>query len=181
MVTIKLKEEERAGKTIIPHVIEPSFGIGRIIYSILEHSYWVREGDEQRGVLSLRARIAPVKCSILTLIANPQLEALVPRIQQLLSAAGISSKPDLTGSAIGRRYARTDEIGIPFGITIDFESLTDDTVTMRERDTMVQVRVKINELPIIISDLVEERTTWAEVRAKYPAHTAKEKEEKEES
>jgi glycyl-tRNA synthetase len=177
MVTITQKEEKQAGRNIVPHVIEPSFGVGRILYCILEHSYWVREGDEQRGVLSLAPRIAPVKCSILPLISDERLEALIPNIQSSLSSVGISSKVDSTGQAIGRRYARTDEIGIPFGITIDFDTLTDGTVTLRERDTTVQVRVKMEEVPRIITDLVEVRRTWQQIMDSYPRHVAKEKEE----
>jgi glycyl-tRNA synthetase (class II) len=80
-----------------PHVIEPSFGLGRIIYSILEHSYNVREGDAQRAYLSLPPIIAPTKVSVLPLRSSPVLQPFIARIVALLKDHGISSKVDETG------------------------------------------------------------------------------------
>eukprot|EP01089_Gocevia_fonbrunei_P015541 TRINITY_DN4567_c0_g1_i5.p1 TRINITY_DN4567_c0_g1~~TRINITY_DN4567_c0_g1_i5.p1 ORF type:complete len:451 (-),score=130.07 TRINITY_DN4567_c0_g1_i5:32-1384(-) len=174
MVKIEEVEEKLNGKNFTPHVIEPSFGIGRIIYVILEHCYWVRENDEKRGVLSLPARIAPVKCSVLPLLSDEKIESVIPRVAKELTQSAISHKVDSTGQAIGRRYARTDEIGIPFGITIDHTTLQDDTVTLRERDTTVQIRVPISELARLIVDLVEGRRQWKDVATSYPVHAAKE-------
>jgi len=173
MVQIDMVEEKVGGESITPHVIEPSFGLGRIIYSILEHSYNVREGDEQRGYLSLPPIIAPTKVSVLPLRTSDVLQPFISRIVGLLKEQGISSKVDETGNAIGRRYARTDEIGIPFGITIDFDTANDDTITLRERDTMTQVRIPINEVAPVLKQLCDATLTWVQVTEKYPLFTNK--------
>jgi len=172
MVQIAEVEEKVNGETSTPHVIEPSFGLGRIIYSILEHSYNVREGDTtgQRAYLSLPPIIAPTKVSVLPLRSSPVLQPFIARIVALLKENGISSKVDETGTAIGRRYARTDEIGIPFGITIDFDTANDDTVTLRERDTMKQVRIPIPEVAPLLKQLCDLSATWDQVLTKYPLY-----------
>jgi len=175
MITQFLHESKKvSGEQIIPAVIEPSFGIGRILYSILEHSYYTRE-DEQRSVLSLTPIIAPVKVSVLPLISNPQLIDFIPIITSQLTDLGISSKVDDVGQTVGKRYARTDEIGIPFGITIDFDTVKDQTVTLRERDSTNQIRVKISEVSLLIKHLVESKTTWEKVWETYP-HVEKKEE-----
>jgi len=164
VISFKKVSKKIQGKHIYPAVIEPSFGIGRILYSILEHSYFTRGNDEQRAVLSLPPLIAPVKVSVLPLMQQTQLTTFVPRIVAELTNHGISSKVDDTGSSIGKRYSRTDEIGIPFGITIDHDTIVDDTVTFRERDTTTQIRVKIDRVAQLVQELVSGRTTWTEVR-----------------
>jgi len=177
MIAIAQKEEKVSGETFTPHVIEPSFGIGRIVYSILEQSYWVRSADdEQRAVLSLPARIAPVKCSVLPLLQKPELIAFVPQLTASLNAHNLSNKVDTTGQSIGKRYARTDEIGIPFGITIDRQTSEDGTVTLRERDTMLQIRVPLGEVAKVVQDIVQGRNTWKDLieSKKYPVHESKE-------
>jgi len=170
MVTLTKTQKKVAGITYSPHVIEPSFGLGRIIYAILEHAYWVRGGDEQRGVLSLAPIIAPVKCSVLPLTTSEKLAPFVGKIIKLLKEAGISNKVDDTGNAIGRKYARTDEIGIPFGITIDFTTPEDQTVTLRERDTTKQIRIPIADLADILKKLCDNTITWESVSTTYPAY-----------
>jgi len=159
------------GHTFVPHVIEPSFGIGRIIYAVFEHSYYIRENDEKRGVLALPPHIAPVKASVLPLLTNQKLIAFVPRIVSQLTAVGISSKVD-TVQSIGRRYARTDEIGIPYGITIDYTTVEDETVTLRNRDMTSQVRVKVDEIAALVKDLVDGKLQWKDAEAKYPKFDA---------
>lgn len=126
----------------MPNVIEPSFGIGRILYSLLEHSYWAREDDVNRGVLSLPPSVAPIKVLIVPLSGNADFKPMVrevcefrarPRSEgtaelkanitftaQTLRRLGISSRVDDSGASIGKRYARNDELGTPFGCTIDF-------------------------------------------------------------
>ncbi len=184
MVTFKKYQKRVTGKHIVPGVIEPSYGIGRILYSVLEHAFYIRKGSEKRVVLSLPATIAPIKASILPLVSNPKMLEFVPKLSRpidllfisfifviylfiylsilqrltislplrlsfldetahLLIDAGIPVKVDDQAVSIGRRYARTDEIGIPFGITIDGQTIDHGTVTMRERDTTSQVRVKV--------------------------------------
>ncbi len=88
---------------------------------------------------------------------------------QMLTAAGISHKIDDSSGAIGRRYARTDEIAVPFAITIDFDSLKEPhTVTLRERDSMQQVRVELSEITQLVSQLADLKLTWNDVTTKYP-------------
>uniref|UniRef100_A0A1B6MBG6 Anticodon-binding domain-containing protein n=2 Tax=Graphocephala atropunctata TaxID=36148 RepID=A0A1B6MBG6_9HEMI len=88
----------------------------------------------------------------------------------LLTKEGIAHKVDDSSGSIGRRYARTDEIGVPFGITVDFDSLTDSvpTVTIRNRDTMTQVRLNVTELGPVLRALAVGDCDWLEVEAKYP-------------
>lgn len=81
---------------------------------------------------------------------------------------GISAKVDDSGSSIGKRYARNDELGTPFAVTIDFQTLQDGTVTLRERDTTKQIRNEVDVIVQLVRDLVEENTTWAAVTAQYP-------------
>jgi len=161
------KETKRVtGAHITPGVIEPSFGIGRILYSVLEQSYWLRENDEQRAVLSLPAAIAPVKVSLLPL-GNRQNNLTGPFVE-LLSEYNISYRLDDTGASIGKRYSRADEIGIPFGITIDFQTEQDKSVTLRERDSTTQVRLQFDEVAEVLTRLVHHRIKWEDVLNKYP-------------
>eukprot|EP00357_Protocruzia_adherens_P026662 CAMPEP_0114977724 /NCGR_PEP_ID=MMETSP0216-20121206/3400_1 /TAXON_ID=223996 /ORGANISM="Protocruzia adherens, Strain Boccale" /LENGTH=627 /DNA_ID=CAMNT_0002338821 /DNA_START=66 /DNA_END=1949 /DNA_ORIENTATION=- len=169
--TEKTVKEEK----FFPSVIEPAFGIGRILYSIFEHSFKRRDGDEKRTYLNLRPGIAPVKCSILPLISNEKLNPIADRIRKDLLKLGVSTKIDMTGTTIGKRYARTDQIGIPFGITVDFESLEDNAVTLREVDTAKQRRVPINDVADVVRRLSIEEIEWlgSELET-YPWFTAKE-------
>ena len=84
----------------------------------------------------------------------------------------ISHKVDDAGQTIGRRYARTDEIGIPYGITIDFQTVKDQTVTLRDRDSTRQVRVPLQDLPSALIPLVNGRWTWSTVEEKFPTFEA---------
>jgi len=174
-ITQWVKETKKVvGAHITPGVIEPSFGIGRILYSVLEHSYYYREKDEQRAVLRLPAAIAPVKVSLLPL-GNKQGEDIIRPYEEMLSENNISYRLDDTGASIGRRYARADEIGIPFGITIDFQTQQDKSVTLRERDSTSQVRLQVEELSDVLHKLIFNRIKWEDVLQKYPNVAASDK------
>ena len=80
----------------------------------------------------------------------------------------LSTRVDKSTASLGRRYARVDEIGVPFAVTVDFQTLEDDTVTIRERDTMVQVRLSKKDVTATIFDIVHKRLTWDEVKQKHP-------------
>ena len=95
----------------------------------------------------------------------------------MLTRAGVSSKIDDSGSTIGKRYARTDECGIPFAITVDFDTLKDETVTLRDLDTMKQVRMPIKQLPVNIMQLSAGMKTREEVCKEFPLFEAAAKEE----
>ncbi|CAC5391735.1 GARS [Mytilus coruscus] len=169
MVIIKRYQKKLHVEEIVPSVIEPSFGIGRVMYSVFEHNFKMREGDEQRTYLSLPAEIAPYKCSVLPLSGNKEFHVLVKELSKALTMHDISHKVDDSSGSIGRRYARTDQISIPYGITIDFDSLKSPyTATLRERDSTKQVRAPVEELPRIVQDLSIGRRTWDDILNNYP-------------
>jgi glycyl-tRNA synthetase len=140
----------------IPHVIEPSAGVDRLILALISNAYSeVTETDdkgksETRVVMKFHPRIAPIKVAIFPLLKNkPELVKKAQAVRDLLRPWMNVFYDD--GGSIGRRYARQDEAGTPFGVTIDFDTLGEkpellDTVTLRERDTMKQERMKIDEL-----------------------------------
>ncbi len=156
--------EEIHGENIIPHVIEPSFGIDRITYSLLEHSYFEEEAkekiedeDEESGelriVLRLPPEVAPVQAAVLPLLSRDELIKPGTEIVYKLRKAGILVAFDDSGT-IGRRYRRNDEIGTPYSITVDYRTLEDGTVTIRDRDTMKQVRTPISGIENNVYDLI---------------------------
>ena len=136
-----------------PHVIEPSFGIDRLIYSIFEQNFWARESDGQRIVLSLPSALSPYNVAVFALSKNETLLPLVDSIRKTLSTSGFRCYLDNSSTNIGKRYSRVDEMGIKFAITVDFDSLVDNQVTIRERDSMTQIRVDINKLLEHVSEL----------------------------
>ncbi|OXB63806.1 hypothetical protein ASZ78_016212 [Callipepla squamata] len=170
MVTVKRFQKTLHVEEIVPNVIEPSFGIGRIMYTVFEHTFRIREGDEQRTFFSFPAVVAPFKCSVLPLSQNQEFMPFVKELSEALTRNGISHKVDDSSGSIGRRYARTDEVGVAFGITIDFDTVnrTPHSATLRDRDSMRQIRAEVSELPAIIRDLANGYLTWADVEAKYP-------------
>ncbi|KAG0299930.1 Glycine--tRNA ligase 1, mitochondrial [Dissophora globulifera] len=159
-----------------PNVIEPSFGIGRILYCLMEHVYWIRPEGEQRGVLSFPPTVAPTKCLLVPLSTNDVFVPVLKKVSSLLRRSGVASKIDDSGASIGRRYSRNDELGTPFGITVDFDSIKDGTVTLRERDSTKQIREKLETIVELVKDMCDGRTTWTEVSAKYPAFVSQEQE-----
>jgi len=162
------------GKAVTPSVIEPSYGIGRILYCLFEHAYQIRNTADKRAFLAFKPIVAPIKVSVLPLMAKPELIEPIAAISSLLVQRGLSTKVDDSGATIGRRYARMDEIGVPFNVTIDYDTLTNKTVTLRERDSMAQVLVPIDQLADTLNGLVLEHTKWADVQAKFPAVLVKE-------
>ncbi|CAI7722933.1 glycine--tRNA ligase, putative [Plasmodium vivax] len=168
MVKFEKFKKKVQEKNFIPNVIEPSFGIGRLIFCIIEHSFRTRtfaDEKEERHYLSLPYALAPVKCSVLTISNNKTFVPFVKQIQMILNEISISSKIDTSSVSIGKKYARTDEIGIPFAVTIDFQTLKDKSVTLRERDSMLQVRLGLSELPGAVTALLRQKKTWAELVA----------------
>ncbi|KAK6000146.1 hypothetical protein QM012_004134 [Aureobasidium pullulans] len=166
---------EKQKKTItfrefVPNVIEPSFGIGRILYSLMEHSYWTRENDEARSVLSFSPVVAPIKVLVCPLQKDPKFAPLTAKLEEALDNKSISFKIDQTGVSIGKRYSRNDELGIPFGITIDYEALDDGSLTLRDRDSTKQVRASQAEIIKAVSRMVKGKETWADVVARLPAY-----------
>jgi len=171
MVKISVEEKKVAGRNYIPAVIEPSFGIGRIMYAVMEHAYAPR-GDaktaDQDGVLAFTAPVAPVKVTLCPLSGNEKFTPTLRELARQLTAFNLANLISDSSVSIGRRYARSDEIGVPFAIAVDFQTLEDKTVTIRERDSTNQIRVTISDAVLIIAQLVTETITWEQAYSKYP-------------
>lgn len=143
-------EKAKAKAKIIPHVIEPSYGIDRIIYALLESSFYEEQvGKEKRKVLRFKKEMAPIRAAVFPLLNRDELKHKAKEVFQDLRNEAIFVEYDDSGS-IGRRYRRQDEIGTPYCITIDYDTLEDDTVTIRERDTMEQIRVPVAEVKEVL-------------------------------
>uniref|UniRef100_A0A7S3V646 glycine--tRNA ligase n=1 Tax=Chaetoceros debilis TaxID=122233 RepID=A0A7S3V646_9STRA len=151
-----------------PSVIEPSFGMGRILYSLLEHSFYQRDGDEQKCVMKFNPQVAPQKCAVLPISPTPETNAVVNEIAASLLNTDMSTRVDTSTATLGRRYARADEVGIPFAVTVDFDTLTDGSVTLRERDSTTQIRLPKADVSGLIFDIVHGRTSWNACMKKYP-------------
>ena len=145
---------------IVPYVVEPSFGVDRAVMTFLVDAYTEEEaptasgGTERRVLLKLHPTLAPVKVAVLPLSRNERLAPLVREVYDLVRKSGVVDgvvQFDDTQS-IGRRYRRQDEIGTPVCVTVDFDSLDDSAVTIRDRDTMQQVRVPIDGLVEEVKD-----------------------------
>jgi len=135
-------------KKVLPHVVEISFGIDRILWSLLYNSMFK---DSERGweVLKLNSKVAPYRCAVFPLQKDEKLIDKALSLSKELSAKGIACYYSAS-SSIGKRYAKADEIGIPKAITIDYQTLEDNTVTIRERDTTKQVRANIGGIDAVL-------------------------------
>lgn len=140
-------------KKIVPYCIEPSVGVDRVALAFLIDAYDEEEleKDDKRVVLRLHPAIAPFKAAVLPL--TKKLSEGAQKVYSMLSKKFMVDY-DETGS-IGKRYRRQDEIGTPFCITFDYDSLNDNSVTIRDRDTMQQVRISIDEVEKYIEDKIQ--------------------------
>ena len=145
-VEITRTEIREKGRRFIPHVIEPSFGSDRLAYATLEYAYTIKNN---RVILRLPRDITPVQLAVLPLVSKDGLPEKAREVYKLLIDEGFTVEYDESGY-IGRRYARFDEIGVPLCITIDYQTLKDETITLRDRDTWKQVRSKIKEMPSLL-------------------------------
>src|ERR1700737_619810 len=153
--------DEETKQKFIPHVVEPSAGVDRTVLALICEAYSEDQAPDEKGkmetrtVLRFHPRVAPIKCAVFPLLKNK--EPLVAKAKEIVDLL----RPHMfvfydESGAIGRRYRRQDEIGTPFGVTVDFETLGEkdaslrDTVTLRERDSMKQQRVAIKDLPSIL-------------------------------
>jgi len=153
MATITKEDRNVHGEWFTPHVIEPAFGIDRIIWHLLDHSY-VEDGKDEEGYVTLRldGSISPYDLSIMPLFDKEGMGEFAKELfDKLVSLRGVQIDMDSSGS-IGKRYARADEIGIPWAVTIDHTTLQDGTVTIRRRDDQLQVRVSSDDLHRHISN-----------------------------
>jgi len=137
--------DEETKEHIIPYIIEPSGGVDRSALAFLCDAYDEEPDKEEiRVLLHLHPTLAPIKVAVLPLSRREKLVAVAKQIYADLRQQWMIQYDD--AQSIGRRYRRQDEIGTPFCVTVDFQSLEDEQVTIRERDTMNQIRVPINEL-----------------------------------
>ena len=141
-----VEEVTESGEHVRPHVVEPSFGVGRLVYTVLAHAYTTDEVDgEERTFLQLPPEVAPTTVGVFPLMGKDGLGERARDIARELRDAGLEVRYDDSG-AIGRRYRRQDEVGTPFCVTVDYETQDEDTVTVRERDTTAQRRVPVADL-----------------------------------
>jgi len=171
VANFSVEEQTENGEHITPHVVEPSFGIGRTVYTLLEHAYSEDEvDDETRTYLSLAPEIAPTDVAVFPLVSND--DALIDVASDLadeLRAAGISVSYDDSGS-IGRRYRRQDEVGTPFCVTVDQDGLEGDdetTVTVRERDSAAQLRLPVADLAAELEAIFDGDREFADLQDRY--------------
>ena len=142
--------DQQSGERYVPHVIEPAAGVGRSVLAFLCDAYDEDDlGGERRTVLKLHPRLAPVKAAILPLVRKDGQPELAREVHAALRGRMQTEYDE--GGSIGRRYRRQDEIGTPYCVTIDHESLEDRTVTVRDRDTLTQERVAIDLLPDLLA------------------------------
>ncbi len=145
--------DPRTNKTMVPHVIEPAVGVNRILLMALCDAYW-EDAENQRIVMRFKPALAPFKVAVFPLLKNkPELVEKARGVFKQV-ARKFAATWDERGN-IGKRYYAQDEIGTPFCLTIDFQTLEDDTITVRERDSMQQVRVAIGELESYLRGKIE--------------------------
>ena len=135
------------GEWFTPHVIEPAFGIDRIIWHILDHCYTETEKEgEKYSIMSLSTSVSPFDVAILPLFDKDGMGDVASEILvRVNSMPGLRGEMD-SSKSIGRRYARIDEIGVPWAITVDHETLENGSVTIRRRDDQKQVRASIDDV-----------------------------------
>ena len=142
-------------RRFIPNVLEISMGVDRNVYAILDIFYYDEKNEnEDRILLKIPALLAPFSIALFPLVNKDNIPIKSLEIKKLLKEKGFDIFYDDSGS-IGRRYRRMDEIGTPFCVTVDHESLVNEDVTIRYRDSMVQTRVKISELPETLKRMIE--------------------------
>ena len=142
MFLIKEEEVKEYTNRFIPHVAEPSFGVERLLYIVMEHAFHERDG---RIILSIPRDLSPIKVAVFPLIKKDELVRKSMEVYNALKKENLPIIFSKDGS-IGKRYALADEIGIPFSITVDRRTLEDNSVTIRDRDTWKQIRISIDKI-----------------------------------
>ena len=152
MVERRTDEVTLHGEWYTPHVIEPAFGIDRIVWHVLDHAFTETEKEgEPYSIMRLNSKVAPYDVAVLPLFDKPGMMAMARDVISLVnSIPGRKGEMD-SSKSIGRRYARVDEIGVPWAVTIDHDSIEDGTVTIRRRDDQKQVRCTVDDLVATLS------------------------------
>jgi glycyl-tRNA synthetase len=162
-----IEDVTESGEHVMPHVVEPSLGIDRTLYTVLDHCYRQDEVDgEARTYLALPPRVAPTTVGVFPLMDRDGLDDRARELAAELRGAGIAVTYDDSG-AIGRRYRRQDEIGTPYCVTVDYETMEESpaTVTVRERDSTDQRRVRTADLAEVLTALRDGARSFASLSA----------------
>jgi len=158
-VRIEEREVSQTGKRFIPHVIEPSFGAERLIYAVLEYAY---STVEDRTVMKIPRDLVPIEAVVLPLVTKDGLDKKAREIYMTLLRKKFDVEYDESGS-IGRRYARADEAGVPVAVTVDYQTMRDGTVTLRDRDTWKQRRAPTSEIVDILQRYFSSRLSLGDL------------------
>ncbi|ORD99866.1 SYG [Hepatospora eriocheir] len=154
---VPIVEKEIKSINKIPNVIEPSFGISRILYALIEQKFII---ENERFILALKPSLCYKHLVITTLRISSDYNDLLSKIRKDLKKSFIRYEFNNRSCSIGRRYATSDELGIPYFATADPDSLKDHMITLRDRDSTQQVRILIKDLISTVEDLVNEKITW---------------------
>ncbi len=149
----KLDFIDETGKRSVPHVLEIAFGVDRPFFALLDLTFSKRKEDEKRILLKIPRKFAPVQVAVFPLVKKDGLKEKAENIYENLKQQFLCYYDE--SGAVGRRYVRQDQIGTPFCITVDYDTMKDGTVTLRERDSMAQIRVNENDLFEKISELMK--------------------------
>jgi glycyl-tRNA synthetase len=164
--------DEGTKTKVVPHVIEPSFGLERLVFTVLLDAYTenaAKDGETEGSTVTLKLspKISPVHLAILPLMKKDGMADYAKKVYEQLRAS-LRCEYDESGS-IGKRYARMDEVGTPYCATIDYDSLKDHTVTLRERDSCRQVRVNVAELEQTVNKLLQQKIEFTHAGKLIPA------------
>ncbi|CAG1020957.1 partial glycyl-tRNA synthetase, partial [Patescibacteria group bacterium] len=148
--------DQDTGTRLIPHIMETSVGLNRLVMMVLEEAYTEEDVVNAKGkkdiriVLKIKKDLAPIKVAILPLSKKPELSAKSLEVQNILRKNFVTAYDET--ASIGKRYRRQDEVGTPYCVTVDFDTLNDNAVTVRDRDTMQQERINISELEAYLTE-----------------------------
>jgi len=176
MISVQKKMVKVSVNKYVPSVVEPSFGLSRILYALMAHSFEFRpmsedakEDDLQKIILKLKPNLAPSAFGVLPLSNSGGIKEMAAALHKKLRMNDIRCSTDTSAAAIGRRYVRMDKAGVPYVITVDFTSVKDNSLTLRERDSMEQVRLPGDvDLLSLLHDLQSQRKAWEDIVSLYP-------------
>jgi glycyl-tRNA synthetase len=157
----ELVSRDEKNEKKVPHVLEIAFGSDRPTFALLDIFYAKKEKEEGKTIFAVPYHLSPVEVAVLPLLKKPELMSLADEIVDDLRKKFVVQHD--VSAAIGKRYLRQDSIGTPYCITVDFDSLENDDVTVRDRDTTKQVRVKISELKSVLSKLIRSEISFADL------------------
>lgn len=170
LIDIRSTKKKKTGEYVVPTVIEPSFGIGRIVTGVMEHNYFLRKDTDNRIVLTLPISVAPIKFGLLSIRTGHEEQQLLDSVTQNLKTQRIKGRTDSSATSIGKKYSRLDEIGVPYCVTVDSLSVMDKSITIRERDSMKQIRLPVSDfVDRVALNLLRGVVSWEELRTLYPA------------